>query len=164
MLVCFSFATQSLSGLYVWLFTIRTTPLRWKHGLGMKTEWAGLWGRGLLWVCLRISAVTTGIMESLLWATASKEHLAESLHISSAHKHITGITGLPCSAPVFNHYICTHSLSYHLTGTSKEESRKKERREKVRKNHIEFTCSSLSAHWKNEKQHNRKQKPVREYI
>lgn len=108
-------------------------------------------------MCLRISAVTAaaaGLMVSLRQATAAKEHLTESLNTPSAHKHITGITGLPCSAPVFNHYIRAHTLSYHLTGTSKEESRKKEKRER----RLGRTTQSLNAstHWENEKQHDRK--------
>lgn len=34
----------------------------------------------------------------------------ETLGKKPVHKHITGMTCLPFSAPVFNHYICTHTL------------------------------------------------------
>lgn len=50
----------------------------------------------------------------------------ETLGSKPAHKHINGTT-------VFYHYLCTHTLSYHLTGTSKEEAEKRENGEKLDK-------------------------------
>lgn len=81
---------------------------------------------------MRINAVKAAavrVMVSLRRATSAKKPLAEILHTLSAHKHITGITGLPCSAPVFNHYMCTHTLSLTIWQEHPKKKQKKENRE-----------------------------------
>lgn len=75
------------------------------------------------------------------------------------HLH-TNTTGLRCSGPVLHHYIRTHTLSYHLTGASKEEAEKKEKREKVRTTEFTVHAAMYPLTRKNKKQHQRKGKPV----
>ena len=68
---------------------------------------------------------------------------------------------LTLQCTVYNHYIRTHALSYHLTGTSKEESREKQRKErKLGRTTQSLHEGSLSAHCENEKQSYREWKPV----
>lgn len=103
---------------------------------------------------LRISVVMAaafGVRLSLRRATAAKKHLAKSLHAWSVHKHnwYHWLT-LQCTCLIITY---AHTLSYHLTGASKEEAEKGEKRR------LERTTQSLHAHWKNEDR-DRTQKPV----
>lgn len=73
-----------------------------------------------------------GIIVVPRWTTAAKKHLAWSLLTLSVHKHTSHSTSLPCSAPVFNHYICLHNLSLTIWQESPKKKQEKEKREMVK--------------------------------
>lgn len=67
----------------------------------------------------------TGRGNGVIWRSyCCKETKAYITHTNTARV----IIGSSCSAPAFNHYIHTHTHSYHLTGTSKEEAEKRKER------------------------------------